>query len=145
MLIRSAVFEKVPGFDERLNLTGGEDALFSARVNKAGCRIVSSLDAVVFETVILGRMSVSSISKRGYQYGSSSVIVYSLLGEKIYTRLFRLVKACVKAFLYGAYLVPSLVKGRICAVWTLRKISQETGIILSMLGRRYHPYRNGSK
>jgi len=142
LLIQSKVFDTVPEFDERLNFTGGEDALFSTRVHRAGYRMVSSADAVVFESVTIQRISVASLLKRSYQYGSNYVLVQSLLGNgTLRTRLMRLVKACIKACMYCARLGLSMFGGRIPIVRTLRKLCNEMGIIMKMLGYEYQPYR----
>ena len=147
LLIRRVVFDTVPEFDERLNFTGGEDAVFSIKVHRAGYRMVSSADAAVFEWVTAQRISVYSLLKRSFRYGSNYILIQSILDKRtVRARLLQLAKASIKVCMYITYLGPSIFGGRIPIVRTLRKVWNEMGIIMSILGYQYQAYRiSGTK
>src|SRR5882672_1811375 len=67
VLISTAVFARIPGFDDNFQLTGAEDTHFFLRVHRAGFRIVWSQEAVVDESISADRGNLKWILHRGYQ------------------------------------------------------------------------------
>ncbi|OLE01988.1 MAG: hypothetical protein AUI36_43645 [Cyanobacteria bacterium 13_1_40CM_2_61_4] len=93
MLIRKSVFASVSGFDERFNLTGGEDTHFFSQVRHAGHSMVWSRDAIVRESVPPGRAKLAWILRRGYQSGNSWVLCELALDSRTRVWWMRFVKS----------------------------------------------------
>ena len=72
VLISRAVLDRyTPPFDERYNLSGGEDTHFFMRARDDGALIVSADDAVVFERIPPERTRWHWIMRREYRRGNT--------------------------------------------------------------------------
>jgi succinoglycan biosynthesis protein ExoM len=145
VLIRKNVFASVSGFDERFNLTGGEDTHFFCRVQRTGHSMVWSSEAVVRETVPPERANVAWILRRGYQSGNSWVLCELALENR--TRVFwtRFVKSLGHIGNGALALLPSLPLGKAATVRSLRRICLGTGMLAALLGHRFLPYQDSDR
>ena len=142
VLIRKSVFSSVPGFDERFNLTGGEDTHFFSRVRRAGHSMVWSGEAVVRECVPLERATSAWIGRRGYQSGNSWVLCELALDRRARVWWMRLVKSLLHIVKGTAQVFLALPSGKAATVWSLRRICLGAGMLAALLGHRFLPYRN---
>lgn len=70
--IRADVLRRLrPRFDERFNATGGEDQHFFIVLMRAGCRIVTSAEAIADEWVPGSRTTLGYMLKRRYRVGAT--------------------------------------------------------------------------
>src|SRR5208282_5349810 len=93
VLVKREVFPSVPAFDDRFNLSGGEDTHFFLRVRKAGHSIVWSQEAVVHESIPNERANFAWILRRSYQCGNSWPLCESSLDGRLRVRVVRFFKA----------------------------------------------------
>ena len=139
-LISREVFASVSGFDERFQLTGGEDTHFFLRARRAGFRIVWSQDALVCETISPDRANLRWILQRGFQSGNSWVLCEVCLDGRPQVRFARFVKACVH-LLTGAATAPvNLFLGRAPLANSFRKACLGAGMLAGLFGHKYMAY-----
>ena len=74
--VKKKVLESKLIFDERLNLTGGEDQLFFLKLYLRGFKIKWNAKAKVIEEKKQIRESFLWFLKRNFRYGASSIIIY---------------------------------------------------------------------
>jgi succinoglycan biosynthesis protein ExoM len=144
VLIRNSVFKSVPGFDERFNLTGGEDTHFFSRVRRAGHSMVWSREAVVHEYVPLERAKTAWIGRRGYQSGNSWVLCELALDHRARAWWMRLAKALAHIAKGAVGFFFSLPSGKAATVWSLRRVCLGVGMLAALLGHRFLPYRDSA-
>jgi succinoglycan biosynthesis protein ExoM len=141
VLIRKSVFASVSGFDERFNLTGGEDTHFFSQVRRAGHSMVWSRDAIVRESVPPRRANLAWILRRGYQSGNSWVLCELALDNRTRVWWMRLLKSLAHIVNGTAAFLLSLLSGKAAMVRSLRRICLGVGMLAALLGRRFLPYR----
>ena len=142
VLIRKNVFASVPGFDERFNLTGGEDTHFFSRVRHAGHSIVWCREAIVRESVPPERANIEWILRRGYQSGNSWVLCELALDSRRRIWWMRFVKSLAHIVNGTAAFLLSLPSGKAAMVRSLRRICLGVGMLAALLGHRFLPYRD---
>ena len=142
VLIRRTVFARVPAFDERFALTGGEDTHFFLRVRRAGFNIVWSADAVVKERISSNRANVRWLLRRAYRGGNSWVLVESTLDGRMSTRLVRVAKALGR-IVQGCLRTPiSLFLGKAAVTRALQSICLGAGMLAGLADWDYKEYRS---
>ncbi len=142
VLFRAEVFDRVrPHFDERMGMTGGSDAHFSRRVHLAGFRIVWADRAEVFETVPASRMTAGWLCRRAYRTGTTNAFIHRELRPTTVAipmilgiALYRLVSGALQA-------AAGLVVGRHWMVGGARWVCYGAGMLVGLVGGRYHEYR----
>jgi succinoglycan biosynthesis protein ExoM len=142
VLFRAEVFDRVrPHFDERMGMTGGSDAHFSRRVHRAGFRIVWADRAEVFETVPASRTTAGWLCRRAYRTGTTNAFIHRDLRPTLVAvpmilgiAAYRLVSGAVQA-------AAGLVIGRHWMVGGARWICYGAGMLVGLVGGRYHEYR----
>jgi succinoglycan biosynthesis protein ExoM len=142
VLIRSNVFGRVPRFDDRFQLTGGEDTQFFLRVRRAGCSIVWSREAIVCETVPKERARFSWILRRGYQSGNSWALSEMSIDAGFGTRARRLLKASAHVFLGMTSALFSIFYGKAALTKALRKSCVGAGMLAGLAGRKFLAYQS---
>jgi succinoglycan biosynthesis protein ExoM len=145
VLISSEVFSRVSGFDERFQLTGGEDTQFFFRVARAGYRIVWSQEAVVHETVSKERANLRWILHRGYQSGNSWALCESSLDGRAHVRLARFAKACGHVIVGAGMVFVGFFSGRIAVLQALRRACLGAGMLAGSFGRKYLAYASNDR
>jgi succinoglycan biosynthesis protein ExoM len=145
-LVTREVFDRVGGFDDRFQFTGGEDLHFFTRVRLAGFRIVWSQEAVVTETISRDRANLGSLLRRAYRGGNSYTLVESSLDRGIIgLRVVRLFKGCARILQGSLETCASLPTGRVTSlVRALGGICSGVGMLAGLVGLRYQAYKNVS-
>lgn len=77
-------------FDPRFDRTGGEDQHFFMALMEAGIRIVTSRDAIVFETIPSSRIALSDYLKRRFRIGATLTQAWQLLRPDTRNTSFRI-------------------------------------------------------
>lgn len=142
VLVRRAVFDRIPSFDERFALTGGEDSHFFFRVCRAGFKIVWSADAVVHERISTDRGNLGWLLRRAYRGGNSWVLVESTLDKRFSTRLVRCAKAFGRIILGGLRAPVSILRGRAALTRALRSICLGAGMLTGLMNWEYREYKS---
>ncbi len=141
-LVSRKVFASIPGFDERFQLTGGEDTHFFLRARRTGFRIVWSQEALVCETISLDRANLRWILHRGFQGGNSWALCEMSLDARPQVRFARFVKASVH-LLTGAAIAPvSLFLGRASLAKSFQKACLGVGMLAGLFGHKYSAYKS---
>jgi hypothetical protein len=139
------VFDRVGDFDDRFQLTGGEDVHFFTRVRLAGFNIVWSGDAIVNETISSDRANLGSVLRRAYRGGNCYTLVETSLDDRVFLRFVRLFKACGRIAQGSVSACVSLFTGRLAAlVRALGRICSGVGMLAGLAGFRYEAYKTVS-
>lgn len=128
-------------FDESWPLSGGTDSEFFTRVNKAGCKIVWTDDAVVYEYIPRSRARVSWLLRRALRQGNAEALVMlrHCPGRPTVIRLLRRV---VGRLLQGTgALLTRGWRSKANAVRALTRCSSAIGTAMALGGYQYHEYR----
>jgi len=141
VLLRRTVFLRVPTFDDRFNLSGGEDTHFFLRVRKAGHSMVWSREAIVSEFVPAERATFVWLLRRGYQCGNTWSFCELSLDERRSTRAFRFLKALAHVGQGLALSVPSLLLGRAGFARSLQTVFLGLGMLTGLAGHRFLAYQ----
>jgi succinoglycan biosynthesis protein ExoM len=141
VLICRNVFADVPTFDERFNLTGGEDTHFFARVRNAGHSMIFSREAILRESIPAERANFIWILRRGYQSGNSWVLCELALDTRPRVWWTRLAKSLVHMANGAAAALLSLLSEKAAMVRSLRAICFGAGMFAALLGHRFLPYQ----
>jgi succinoglycan biosynthesis protein ExoM len=142
VLIERHVFDRVPSFDEGLELTGADDTHFFMRVNQTGHKIVWAADAFVYEAISASRANVRWLLQRGYRLGNSWSLCERSLSPGFGVRVVRFLKAVgwmAKGFALG---LAAIVQGKTAMVWALREICYGAGQLSGLAGHKYQEYRS---
>jgi len=142
-LAATHVFKSVPGFDHTFALSGAEDTDFFLRAAQAGCKIVWSQEAVVFECTSAKRGTISWILRREYQTGNGWVFCEAVIDRRVRSRIARFVKACGHVAVGSAFAIwSSLRLDRAAVVRSLCRVSMGAGMLTALAGRRFLAYQN---
>ena len=142
VLIRRDTLRSVPGFDEKFNLTGGEDTHYFLRLRRLGFRMVASQEAIVYESISEGRANIAWILRRAYQSGNSWALCERDLDARLSVVLLRCLKAVIHMSTGVALLLPAASLGKALSVACLKKICLGAGMLTGAVGHRFLPYRN---
>jgi succinoglycan biosynthesis protein ExoM len=142
VLVAREVFDSVPGFDERFQLTGGEDSHFFLRARRAGFRIVWSQQAMVREPISPDRANLRWILHRGFQVGNSWVLCEMSFDDRFQVRCARFVKASVRLFTGAATTLASLFLGRTALARSLREAWVGAGMLAGLSGHQFSAYKS---
>ncbi len=141
VLFHRSVFERVtPHFDERMALTGGSDAHFSRRVHRAGFRIVWADRAEVFEHFPASRISPEWVYQRAYRIGTTTAFVHRDLRGILPAALYVLPVAGYRVLKGSLQALCGLLAAAHWRVAGVRQIAYAAGMIVGLLGGRYHEY-----
>jgi succinoglycan biosynthesis protein ExoM len=140
-LICHEVLSRVPRFDDRFQLTGGEDTQFFLRVRRAGCRIVWSQEAIVHETVPKERGTFEWILRRGYQSGNSWVLSEMSLDAALRIRALRFLKGSAQLLVGLSSALVCTCFGKVAFTRSLRKACLGAGMLTGLAGRKFLAYQ----
>jgi GT2 family glycosyltransferase len=141
-LVSTAVIASISGFDERFQLTGGEDTDFFRRARRAGFKIVWSQEAVVSETISRDRANLRWILHRGFQSGNSWVLCEESLDARLQVRFSRFIKGSVHLLTGTASALISLFFSRAATAKSLRKAWLGVGMLAGLFGHQYLAYKS---
>lgn len=142
VLLRSEVLNVVPRFDDRFQLTGGEDTQFFSRVHRAGGKIVWCREAIAHETVPKERATLEWILRRGYQSGNSWVLSEMSVNKGLRVQMKRLLKACAHMLIGGTNALLSVCFAKIAFTKALRRMCLGAGMLSGLAGRKFLAYRS---
>lgn len=126
-------------FDPRFNTTGAEDTYFGIEAKKRGAKIAWSPNALVYETVLENRATLSWLFRRRYR--GAVTYSYILMLEQQY---FQALKKGIVSIVYliaglpGLLLLPFNVKNK---YWGILKLAEGLGGISGLLSIKYHEYK----
>jgi succinoglycan biosynthesis protein ExoM len=140
-LISRSVLQALPAFDERFQLTGGEDLHYFLSAAQAGFKIVFCREAVVRESITKDRTGVWDMLLRSYRGGNCHALVEASLNRSISSRLLRFGKGCGRIVHGLASIALSFLKGPVSAVEAMKKVFLGLGTLTGVAGMRYHSYR----
>lgn len=142
VLVRRAVFDQVSQFDERFQLTGGEDTQFFLRVQRAGFKIIWSNEAVVREIVPKERATLGWILRRGYQSGNSWSLSELSIETGPRVRLARVIKGSAHVIIGLAGTFIGAFLGKAALAKALRRAFLGAGMIAGLAGIKYLAYES---
>lgn len=140
-LIKSTCFpENEKPFNERFNLSGGEDTFFFKKLRSKGKKIVFAKDAKVFEYIPISRGTIKWLLMR--EYRSAIVLV---ICEKESSNLKRLIsyypsKAVIR-LIQGIILLPFSIFNKQLFIKSLKLIMRGLGTITGLLNINFSEYK----
>lgn len=142
VLIRTHVLKRVPRFDDAFAVSGGEDTSFFLQVKKSGYRIVSSQEAVVFESVPRKRANVFWILRREFQTGNGWVFCEAGIDGRLRIRVARFFRACGHVVIGSAKAALGTLRfDRVAVVHALQRVWRGAGMLAALAGHRFLAYR----
>jgi succinoglycan biosynthesis protein ExoM len=141
VLVRREVFLHVPTFDDRFNLSGGEDTHFFLRARKAGHSMVWSQEAIVVESIPAERANLAWLLRRGYQCGNTWSFCELSLDQGFCVRVVRFFKASAYVVIGFARSVLSMFRGRAALARSLQTVCIGLGMITGLAGHKFLAYQ----
>jgi succinoglycan biosynthesis protein ExoM len=140
-LVARRVFDLVPQFDERFQLSGADDMHFFGRVSRAGFKIVWSRKAKVSEVIAADRANLGWILRRSYRGGNCSVLVASALDRRITPKLIRFLKATGRIVQGISETGTALFRGKVQLARSLRHVYLGFGMLAGLVDLKYQAYK----
>ncbi|MCA9245119.1 MAG: glycosyltransferase, partial [Phycisphaerales bacterium] len=127
-------------FDERMQFSGGSDTHFFRRMYRAGFRIVSADDAIVYDWFPESRMTARWIWQRAFRIGASSAFI-----ERDFCGRWGAAPVCLAVggyrVLKGIVTIPLGLLGFERFVRAVRHVCYGAGLISGWFGVKYGEYR----
>ncbi len=137
VLIRMSSLEGIEGpFDMRLNLTGGEDSMLSARIRANGGKIVWCQEAVSREYVPRSRTGYRYILQRSFRAGTTRSKIARWVNPSWETTVKHLLEGCGVVAKHAVLAVPDAVVNRDNLLFRFRCIVGGFGAIAGTLTPR---------
>ena len=143
VLIRTAAAERYHlAFDRILNLTGGEDQLFSRQLIARGGRVVRAAHATVRETVPPNRATLRYLLMRNMRYGNCWVIGNAGVVRPGPRRVAYHLKDAATELVGGLFALPALTArhGRGGAARAAFRMARGIGVLLGISGVKILEY-----
>ncbi|MRI02602.1 glycosyltransferase [Kriegella sp. EG-1] len=125
-------------FDERFNITGGEDSYFGIQAMKKKAKNYWSKKAIVYETIPNSRANLSWLIKRTFR--SASTYTYMLKLQNNFQQLIKKVAVSLFYLLTGIVALPFTLIPFKNRFWGILAISDSLGALSGMLNLRYNEY-----
>ncbi|MFQ5823662.1 MAG: glycosyltransferase family 2 protein [bacterium] len=139
VLVRAALLKKTP-FDPRFGLTGGEDSDLFSRLFRKGAKFVWCDEALVYETIIPERLTLSGLMFKDYKGGFVDTILQKNTNNSWTANVYIFVKAIVVTVICICLFPISWIKGRNGFLWVLRKLMLQFGHIYAVFNNQYQYY-----
>ena len=143
LISRALLARYQPPFDERFNLSGGEDTHFFMRARDDRALMVSADDALVFEDISPERTSWRWIMRREYRRGNTLSLCMLDLHPGVYRRSRRAGQG-VYRIAQGVVLLALVPLGE---QWDLpravHRLCLGAGLLTGLIGLRYEQYIHG--
>lgn len=140
-LVSREVFLRVPAFDDRFNLSGGEDTHFFLRVRKAGYSMIWSQEAIVSEPIAPERANLPWLLRRGYQCGNTWSFCELSLDDRLRTRTLRFLKASAHVAKGIALTVAAVFEGKAALARSLQTVCLGLGMLTGLAGHKFLAYQ----
>jgi succinoglycan biosynthesis protein ExoM len=140
-LVRREVFLRVPAFDDRFNLSGGEDTHFFLRVRKAGYLMIWSQEAIVSEPIAPERANLPWLLRRGYQCGNTWSFCELSLDDRLRTRTLRFLKASAHVAKGLTLTVAAVFEGKAALARSLQTVCLGLGMLTGLAGHKFLAYQ----
>ncbi len=129
-----------PPFDERFNLSGGEDTHFFMRARDDGALMVSADDAIVFEDIPAERTTWRSIMRREYRRGNTLSLCMLDLHPGWYRRTRRALQGVYRIAQGAGLLILVPLAGRGNLYRSAHRVALGAGLLSGLAGLRYEQY-----
>jgi cellulose synthase/poly-beta-1,6-N-acetylglucosamine synthase-like glycosyltransferase len=144
-LIRRKPLLALPGpFDERFDLTGGEDTDLFRRLIEGGCRFIAVDQAVVYEHVPAGRTTLRWLLQRRFLVGMGEARLYTMTVPVGARRRWQRVRPLLSGIGWGAVGVLLFPVFRISGGERLLLAARHLGRCAFHSGVSYRPYARDS-
>ena len=140
VLIRMEVFHRIGLFDDRFDLTGGEDWDFFKRLYESGGRIVWADEAIVDEWVPASRTTLKYVLQRAYRTGTIIAFRAARSQSPVQT-LISVARGVLGAMKRTCLLLASLTRGTPEVVKALQNVCCCAGLVAGASPMRYEQYR----
>lgn len=142
-LLRLSAVNAVPGlFEEKLNLTGGEDGHFFARFHKLGFTSVWCDESVVEERIVPSRATAKWIIQREFRYGTNTAYVARTVFPSARTYAYRTIAAAGYAAVFLFISVATLPLGRAVWVRNAARVGRGLGVLAGLMGVVHREYES---
>ena len=144
VLIRTCWLHAVPGpFNEKLNLTGGEDLLFFSQIYRMGAKMLWADEAIVEEYNPPSRVSVNWILRRAFRFGNGTSICEIAVGSSFIVTMNCFLMSVMHILMGFLLVVPaSICRGYAGFIRSLMYISLGVGEISGLIGIRFMEYKH---
>lgn len=140
VLIRMEVFHRIGLFDDRFDLTGGEDWDFFKRLYESGGLIVWADEAIVDEWVPASRTTLKYVLQRAFRTGTI-IASRAAWSQSPVQKLISVARGVLGAMKRTCLLLASLTRGAPEVVKALQNVCCCAGVVAGASGRRYEQYR----
>ena len=140
LIARHLLDRYCPPFDERFNLSGGEDTHFFMRAYDDGAVMVSADDAIVFEDTPSERTTLRSIMLREYRRGNTLSLCMLDLHPSLARRVRRVGQGVYRLLQGLGFLLLAPVEGRNNVYRAVHRMCLGAGLLTGLLGLRYEQY-----
>jgi len=128
-------------FDNRMNLTGGEDLLFFRNLYKKGNSIRWASNAKVYEIVSSERETFKWIIKHSFRLGNSYGLYLKYSKSHISERINYFLISIIKIFLGLITLPFAMLSGKTNVTKSLCLLMKGTGSLFGLGGIKYYEYK----
>ncbi len=126
-------------FNKHYGLTGGSDTALFHEISKSGFTMVWCDEAIVFETVIAKRLTVSWLIKRSFRGGQTYMRIYFADMNALESTIW-FIKRILYVSLCILFVSISWVGGKPLIVKTLQKLSSNIGQLSTLTKYMYKEY-----
>ncbi|MCO5215749.1 MAG: glycosyltransferase [Thermomicrobiales bacterium] len=136
-IIRSTCLAGIPGpFDVRLNLTGGEDSMISAKLRSQGHIFSSCAEAITWEHVPRSRANARWILKRAFRSGTTRSKISRWVNPSPSTTAIHVVESVGIIVKHGLLIIPDAILRRELLLFRLKCIVSGVGGIAGTITTR---------
>ena len=140
-MYKASIFDRFwPAFDERMAMTGGSDAQFSASLYQGGYKIVWADEAIVHEDIPADRARVGWLVRRALRVGGQRAKIDFEQLPKPHAGA-RWTVRMIESIGLGMVELPMSVFGRHWAIRSLLNFSQAAGRLGAVMGYVFEEYK----
>ena len=131
LLRRDRCFAAAVPFDPQLGLSGGEDAIFLARLRERGRRLVWCADAVVTEDIPADKLAPAYLLRRAFRSGQTTAFLPSALAHPRWGAVLRwMLIGAAQVCIYGAGSIALRLLGRDAWLTAMAKAASGAGKVM---------------
>jgi len=127
------------GFDNRFNITGGEDTYFGNQLLKKGAKIFYAANAIAYETVPENRANIKWLITRWYRDSSTDIYLYKI--EKEYLKILTIIFISLINIIVGILTIIFILIPFKRNLWGLRRLSLGIGGLTGLFDIFYFEYK----